>query len=94
MKYKPVKWILISLAIIVLLLIFLNPSTAEFRNYARNIGDPKGTFYKRQANYLIFSFYSKEWQDKGWSLEQGSYTRDSSNQYLGIAGNFYGLKNN
>lgn len=83
------KWVSIVLVGILLMLIYLNPSISEFRNFARNVGDPKGTIYKRTSNYLIFSFYSKEWRDEEWSLEQGNYIHDSSNQYLGIAGNFY-----
>ena len=80
---KIFRVILITLAIIGLLLIYLNPSAAAFKNYAKEVGDPPGTLYKKKSNFLFFSYFSKEWKDE--NEQYGSY------KYFGIAGNFYQL---
>jgi hypothetical protein len=80
------KYYWVSL-LIGLLLFFLNPSLAAFRNYAKELSDPKETIYKRQSNYLIFSFYVKEWEGvTDWDRSQLHSQRTT---YLAIAGNFF-----
>jgi hypothetical protein len=81
MHKKIIRWALIILVGIILMLVLLNPSIIEFRNYAHRPGDPKGTVYRRTSNYLIFSIFSEEWIDEN---EQAGSAR-----YLGIAGNFF-----
>jgi hypothetical protein len=61
---------------IIIILIFLNPNTASFKNYAHNFGDNPHTTYKRIANYFLFSKYVKqEYEDV--------------KEYYGFAGNFF-----
>ncbi len=80
--FKKYSWVFL---IIVVLLIFLNPSPSEFRNSIRTPTDPKSTVYKRTSNCIIFSFYLEEWPDRA---DDGTEFTNSA-AYLGIAGNFF-----
>jgi hypothetical protein len=75
---KIVSFILVGLVII---LVFLNPNTASFKNYARNFGDPEYIIYKKTANYFLFSIYIKQ-----------NYREIE--KYYGVAGNFFKVENN
>lgn len=74
------------LGIIALLLIF-NPGLTAFKNYSIELTDTRQTLYKREANYLLFSFYQK--QSRGIpDMGEDAAVIDTEN-YIGILGNFY-----
>jgi hypothetical protein len=83
-RFKQIAWVFLG---IIVVLILLNPSASEFRNFIRKPTDPKSTVYKRTSNFIIFSFYLEEWTDTD------NYGTDINGAaaYLGIAGNFFEL---
>ena len=76
----------IVISIIALLLIF-NPGLTAFKNYSSDITDARQTLYKREANYLLFSFYQKQWRGREGMDED--LTEIYTENYIGILGNFY-----
>ena len=73
----------IVISITALMLIF-NPGLTAFKNYSIEITDTRQTLYKRKANYLLFSFYQKQWRDE-------DSAEINTESYIGILGNFYPL---
>jgi hypothetical protein len=78
---KVLKIVLYTLGGFIIILIYLNPNTASFKNYARNFGDPSYIIYKRTANYFLFSIYLKQ-------------NYQEIDKYYGVAGNFFKVENN
>ena len=87
-----VRWILIS---IIISLIFLNPSITAFRNYSKELDDPK-TIYKKETNFILFSIFKKEWISNQTTIHEynSSELEDEriTKSYLGIFGNFFEIK--
>jgi hypothetical protein len=77
---------ILTLSVIALLLIF-NPGLTAFKNYSIEITDARQTLYKREANYLLFSFYQKQW--RGREDMQEDLAEIYTENYIGILGNFY-----
>lgn len=76
-----------GLIIILLVLMYFNPSLNTFKEYDASI-DPieEKTVYRRVSNFLIFSIFEKkvyEVHDDGWSRYKYSY------KYTGFLGNFW-----
>lgn len=67
------KKVLYCIGVLVLALVFTNPSPESFYYYAQGAGLGKRTY--RKANFLVCSLYVG--QGNGWDYS-----------YLGIAGNF------
>jgi len=75
---KTLKFAILTLGAIIGILALLNPGPAAFKDYAKEVGNPNYQLYKRKANYIIFSIFTK-------------HTPDLDKEYLGIAGNFFDI---
>ncbi len=78
---RSLKIAIYTVITLLIILIYLNPNTPSFKNYAHNLYDPAYTIYKREANYFLFSIYLKQ-------------NKDETKRYYGFAGNFFESNDN
>jgi hypothetical protein len=73
---KLLRYLLLSVLATVAFLMIFNPSPSAFKEYSQGPGNPYYYTYRREVNYIIFSYYKKS-------------GRDIDEEYLAIAGNFF-----
>ena len=79
-------------AIILLLLMLLNPSYTRFKEYSQELTNARRkVVYKRTFNGLVFSIYQKKIFDV---YEGKTPTPKKSEKYLGFFMNFFKIENN
>ena len=78
MNFKPNKWIIIVISVIVLLIV-LNPSYSDFKEYSGTTEN-----LHRASNFMLFSIYTHSGYD------ERNYSND---KYLGILKNFIRIGN-
>lgn len=84
------KKLIAAIGVLLLVLLFTNPSEESFRNYYKNTVSYEKRFTFRQFNFHIFSLYkgqgtSYNGHRKDWSTGYGIDT------YIGVFGNFIKL---